>query len=130
MLLNILKILTILSFCSVIIEGEHIGGPLIMFLFIALGSGEFLYTLFSAGCLISLFVLFLSVINPFHITSERIVIPLIILFPLILVLYAFTEARYSSPYFFIPAGVFIALGFSVIVLTLKKRKGTEKISPS
>lgn len=126
MLPKALKILTVLSYCFIQLNGEHLGGPLILFLFLGLFNGSWITVLGIISILTALTILCLTIWREIFI-PDKIVIPivLIILFvPLTLETVEVIEnGRWLSTRFFqYTVGLFITLAGWLAILTLKQKK--------
>lgn len=126
MLLKTVKILTILSYCFIQLNGEHLGGPLILFLFLGLFNGSALTILGIILLLIALVILTLTIWKQVFV-SDKIVVPItliILLAPLILETSEIIEnGRWLSTVSYqYTLGLFLVLASCLTVLTLRQKK--------
>jgi hypothetical protein len=114
MLLNIIKILTVLSYCFIPIYGAHFGAPLIFYMYIGVSNGFVMAFVILAALVILLLTIWRKII-----ISEKILIPAILIFLVGTIYVDGGFLKKSSPFMII---LFLALAILLTILIFMKKK--------
>jgi hypothetical protein len=123
-IMKILKTLTILSYLFIPINGEHLGGPFVLFLLLWLGDSNFWPTIGTLLIFISIFLFIYITFKP-KMLRDKILIPIIS----IVLIFPFAKFYKQALHFFdgtngltfsIVFSIFIILTIIINILTLKK----------
>ncbi len=130
MLLKALKILTIISYCLIQISGEHLGGPLLLFLILGLTNKSLLIILGSTLILFALVIILLTIIKPFFIT-DKLTVPISLFIISIPIANEFLEIMDNSRWistrpFQFSTSLFFILTISLLTLTFRQNNTSNK----
>jgi hypothetical protein len=122
---KIFKILTLLSYCLIIINGGHLGGPLILFLLLGLTNSG-LGLLYVGILWVALFGLLYTVYRP-NVKTDKIVIPIIlsVLWTSLLLENGNVFRPFAfrlDPAHIITMAIFFTLSVILILLTFRQQK--------
>lgn len=127
MLLNVIKILTVLSFCFIQINGEHLGGPLILLLFISLFNGSALSIISTLLLIFALALILLTIVKKIALEKIIILISIItLLAPLLLETIDIIEHNrwQSTKPFQYSVALFIAFASCLSILIFRNKQKT------
>ncbi|MCA6444169.1 MAG: hypothetical protein IM600_12130 [Bacteroidetes bacterium] len=123
--MKILKTLTILAYLLIPINGEHIGGPFVLFLLLWLGDSNFWPTIGTLLIFISIFLFAYVTFRPKQ-HRDKILIPIIS----VVLIFPFVKFYKQTLHFFdstnvltsaLVFSIFIVLTITVRILTLKQQ---------
>lgn len=125
MLLKILKILAIISYCFIFLPGEHLGGFLFIFLILGYTGDSAIYFLVTILISFALLFLAISAIVPIS-KSNRSFITIVFLVLIVPIVIVDFNMFYKEPFQY-SFGLFLLLAAAVIFLTFKEKKATKNI---
>jgi hypothetical protein len=129
MVLKTLKLLTVLSFCYIQVRGEHLGAPMIVFLFLGLLSK---FKLTMVGVILIWMALFSILISLTRSKNDRIVIPIALVILIVPIIIQFVNIfghvkEVNETPFYLTVALFVALATATATMVLKKQKIYRKI---
>jgi hypothetical protein len=124
MRIKVIGILALVLYLGIQVRGEHLGGPLIIFIFIGLFDDSILVVMLRALILLAVFVLLWTILEP-RIKRDKFIVPIgltILIIPLIE--HTYERGHYHLTHltaFTITSGLFVILAGYWIVATLRRR---------
>jgi|SRR5688572_28257523 len=117
-----LIVFSIIAYSLIILKGDMIGVPFILYLFSALFEGNMLtrfFALFAIIGLISLLVLMIQGNKTWRLLVMQIIIFLLLLLPVLERLTSFPISTFNYPSFIIPCSIFVILYIQSVFISLR-----------